>query len=130
MAKWISIIVFIVLLSCVTREKKRVEPSAKMADQVQRVIEKDIKSILKCYERQLQTQRELKGSLVFTWAINDKGRVQDINVVEGSFRSDTMEACIGQIISKFRFKRLKKGHIANIRYPFHFKPDAEIKDEE
>ena len=96
-------------------------------EDIMEVIQKRQSGITSCYEKELQTNRTLKGKVMVSFTIQVSGEVTDVKVNES--KSDLKEKkvtdCMVLILKNLRFPARKKGPPQEINFPFNFKPKAE-----
>jgi hypothetical protein len=89
------------------------------------VIAKDIQSqkgkILFCYERQLSANPGLFGKVSVKFQIAAGGEIETYNVSETTLSNESVESCLLQLISQWRFPKPKGGVKVLVSYPFVFK---------
>lgn len=77
--------------------------------------------ILYCYERQLSAQPDLYGKVAVKFTIAGTGGVEAQRVGETTLRNSTVEGCILQRMSKWKFPTPEGGTKVLVTYPFLFK---------
>lgn len=77
--------------------------------------------ILYCYERQLSAQPDLYGKVGVKFTIGASGAVETQRIGETTLRSATVEGCILQRVSKWKFPVPEGGTKVMVTYPFLFK---------
>ncbi len=86
---------------------------------IRRVVNARTNAIQHCYERQLQTNPELAGSLTANWRIELDGSVSNVMMVESTVNNAQVEGCITRVIERMRFEE-PDGGMCDINYPFVF----------
>ncbi|NCN95490.1 MAG: AgmX/PglI C-terminal domain-containing protein, partial [Bdellovibrionales bacterium] len=88
---------------------------------IRRVIRDHIREIRTCYERALQRQPDLFGKIVFSWIIEEKGRVQSAKVVSNDLGNAEVANCIKSKLQTFTFPEPPANTLAEVTdYPFVF----------
>ncbi len=112
-----------------TKEKKKVEPKMDRGTpdvgdfcdkgNLRRVVESKSNAIQYCYEKQLQTNPELKGKVIAQWKIGLEGQVKSTSIASSTVNNRKVESCIMRVIKRMRFEK-PDGGICVINYPFVF----------
>lgn len=84
-------------------------------------IRKNIGHILYCYERSLSANPNLFGKVSVKFTIGGKGNVETQKIGESTLRNGTVESCILEKISRWKFPEPKGGVQVVVTYPFLFK---------
>ncbi|MEZ4463923.1 MAG: AgmX/PglI C-terminal domain-containing protein [bacterium] len=90
-------------------------------EEVQRVVRLKKAEYRACYERELQSRRDLEGKLTMKWVVGPDGKVLAASVVDSTLASDEVGACIGRAIKRWQFPRPRGGGVVTVRYPFLFR---------
>ncbi len=85
---------------------------------VKRVVNRNIKAIYFCYERELRLNPKLEGKVTVEFTVARTGTVTDARVISSTLRSSKVEKCIVKTIRRWRFPRPEDEAI--IAYPFIF----------
>jgi TonB family protein len=80
-----------------------------------------IGEILYCYERQLSSDPSLAGKVGVHFKIGPSGAVETQSIRESTLRSQVVENCILQKISRWKFPAPKGGIQVVVTYPFLFR---------
>jgi len=83
------------------------------------VINRRIGGVRACYSRALKSNPNLFGRLEVQFTIAEDGRVEDVIVVNNTLGIVSVESCIIQSVSTWRFPKPKNGKVT-IKYPFIF----------
>jgi pSer/pThr/pTyr-binding forkhead associated (FHA) protein len=89
-------------------------------DEIQKVINKNIGHIQRCYERELIKTPGLSGKVQVEWTIATSGRVRTARQTFTSIRSTNVSNCILGAIRGWVFPRPRGGEVV-VNYPFIFK---------
>jgi outer membrane biosynthesis protein TonB len=89
-------------------------------DEIQKVINKHIGQIQRCYERELLRTPGLSGKVQVEWTIATSGKVRSARQTYTSIRSNGVSNCILGAIRSWVFPRPKGGEVI-VNYPFIFK---------
>lgn len=74
-----------------------------------------------CYERQLQRNRRLAGTIKVNFKINASGAVFLSRVVSSTMNNREVEACVERKIRHWHFPPPQKCAMVNVNYPFNFR---------
>lgn len=77
--------------------------------------------ILFCYERQLSANPGLFGKVAVKFQIAPGGEVETYNIIESTLGNNSVESCLLQLISQWRFPKPEGGVRVLVSYPFVFK---------
>lgn len=77
--------------------------------------------ILFCYERQLSANPGLFGKVSVKFQIAAGGEVDTYNISETTLGNDSVESCLLQLISQWKFPKPAGGVKVIVSYPFVFK---------
>lgn len=77
--------------------------------------------ILHCYERQLTSNPNLYGKVAVRFIIGANGQVDSSRVTQTSLKNASVESCVIQRISRWKFPLPKGGTQVIVTYPFMFK---------
>ncbi len=93
---------------------------------IQSVIKKRNTSILYCYEKELQTNQDLRGRVVINFTIQLDGKVKGVKVVSDktTLKDKKVSDCVLDIMKSLAFPSRKAGEPIEINYPFKFEPKA------
>lgn len=87
---------------------------------IQKVVNRHMAAIQRCYEVQLLKNPGLAGKVVFDWVITPSGGVGSARQVRSSMRSPAVATCILAQIRTWRFPKPVGGSV-KVRYPFVFR---------
>ncbi len=88
-------------------------------DQVLKVVGAYMGQILYCYERQLQSQPDLKGNVAITFLIGQSGSVINPMVSKSTMASPVVEGCIAKVFNRMPFPSVTSGS-TNATVPLEF----------
>lgn len=74
-----------------------------------------------CFELALRRNNSISGNMEWSWRLDSKGDISDIELLDSSIDDRRMIRCIRKKIASWRFPRPKRGSI-EIKYPFYFAP--------
>lgn len=74
-----------------------------------------------CYEIALRRDESSGGIMEWSWKVDSKGRIFDIELIANNISDDKMVKCIREKISQWRFPHPQNGAI-QISFPFEFVP--------
>ncbi len=84
-------------------------------------IKTQLGQILYCYERQLSANPELYGKVAVKFTIAGTGHVESQLIGDTTLKSQPVEGCILNKVSKWKFPEPKGGTKVVVTYPFLFK---------
>lgn len=87
---------------------------------IRAVMNRKKSGIKACYENALKRDRNLKGKLVISFEVDERGRVRNVSF-GGSLRSKDVEGCIRRLTGSWRFPRPEGGPVF-VDYPVVFAP--------
>jgi len=91
------------------------------ADQIARVVKKNLGAVRYCYERQLAANPNLYGKIKVQFVIAPTGKVTAQNIKSSTMKSALVEGCILRKIKRWAFPLPKGGTEVAVSYPFYFK---------
>lgn len=92
-------------------------------EMIRRVVRQHRREIAFCYEKSLQTRRDLQGTMTVVFSIASSGQVIAATVGESSLDSAPVEQCITGKIRRWNFPPHGSA-LATVRYPFRFTPSS------
>jgi outer membrane biosynthesis protein TonB len=87
---------------------------------VRRVVRSKLNEIKNCYERALNTNKELEGKVVIRFIIEEQGRVKIANTKSTTLNNRQVEECVATRIKNAIFPEPPPGTVAEVDYPFVF----------
>lgn len=90
-------------------------------EEIQRVVRNHRRSILHCYEKALQTKRDLAGKVRMAFFVGPDGRVLGATTKESTLREPEVEACMARSIQQWQFPTVRGGGTVKVTYPFLFR---------
>lgn len=87
---------------------------------VRRVVRSKLNEIKNCYERALNTNKELEGKVVIRFIIEEQGRVKIANTKSTTLNNKQVEECVAMRIKNAIFPEPPPGTVAEVDYPFVF----------
>jgi len=91
------------------------------ADQIARVVKKNLGAVRYCYERQLAANPNLYGKIKVQFVIAPTGKVTTQSIKSSTMKSALVEGCILRKIKRWAFPMPKGGTEVAVSYPFYFK---------
>jgi len=76
-------------------------------------------AVKRCYDKALLANPTLKGKVSVTILINEKGRVESIDIAEDTLKDAEVIKCIKGVIGRLRFPK-PEGGPASVTFPFMF----------
>ncbi len=88
---------------------------------VEKVISSGKFDLQLCYELALRRNSGTAGTVEWSWRIDSRGSISDLELLTSTIKDDVMLQCLRNKISSWSFPRPSRGSVL-IRYPFSFKP--------
>jgi outer membrane biosynthesis protein TonB len=76
-------------------------------------------AVKRCYDKALLVNPTLKGKISVTILINEKGRVESVEISEDTVKDAEVTKCIKSVVSRLRFPK-PDGGPASVTFPFVF----------
>lgn len=89
------------------------------ADAIRDVVQRQIRGVTFCYERQLANKPDLQGKVVIRFTIGEDGSVTAMEVEDTTLNDTEVEGCILQRVRRWRFPAPDSGPVT-VSYPFIF----------
>lgn len=96
-------------------------------EQIETVIKRNEGQIRYCYEKGLQTNPGLSGTVGVNFVINGLGKVSAAKLGSSSLRSKRVNNCIVAKLKRWKFPRPVGGLNVKVDYPFKLMKNAEVK---
>ena len=90
---------------------------------IRRVVRQHRRELAYCYEKSLQTRRDLYGTVTVNFSIAASGQVIAATVEKSSLGSAQVESCVTGKIRHWNFPSHGMA-LASVRYPFRFAPST------
>lgn len=90
-------------------------------EMIRRVVRQHRREMAFCYEKSLQSNRDLKGTVTVNFSIAASGQVIAATVEKSSLKSAQVESCMTGKIRHWNFPPHGMA-LAKVRYPFRFTP--------
>jgi hypothetical protein len=87
---------------------------------ITKVVKQNSAAIVRCYEKALKTNPQLKGKVAVTWMINQDGRAEMVDISEDTMKDASVASCIKGVVSRWRFQKPEAP--ASVTFPFVFSP--------
>ena len=87
-----------------------------------RVVRRNQRAILYCYESQLQRRRSLRGRVEVSWRIGLDGHTDRVRLERSTLGDPRVEGCMTRQIRGWRFDRPDGGPV-DVHFPFLFESD-------
>lgn len=92
-------------------------------DAIAREIAKHRDEIKYCYEKEINADRpDLSGRVAIKFVIVANGTVSSAGVANTTLKNANTESCVVDVIKRIQFPPVRGGGIAEVTYPFLFKP--------
>jgi len=85
---------------------------------IRRVIRRHINEVKYCYEKELNTNPDLKGRISIQFTISGTGQVIASVVQSSDMKNPACEQCIAQAVRRWLFPKPEGGGIVIVTYPF------------
>lgn len=89
------------------------------AKSVAKTIKGSSNAVKRCYDKALLANPTLKGKISVTILINEKGRVEKVEISEDTIKDPEVAKCIKGVVSRLRFPK-PEGGPASVTFPFVF----------
>ena len=89
-------------------------------EEIEAVIRANLAQIKACYERFLQSNRDLAGRVTTNFTISAEGRVTSASVASSDLGSPGAEGCMTGAIRRWKFPLPRGGGVVQVKYPFVF----------
>jgi TonB family protein len=89
-------------------------------EQVEAVVRRNSGQLLFCYEKALQSQRDLRGRVTTQWVVGPNGGVTTAKVASTSLNNKQVENCVIASIKGWKFPKPVGGVHVDVSYPFDF----------
>lgn len=89
---------------------------------VRETIRKDLPKIHRCYQSALRDEPELAGKVSVRFAVQRKGHVQSVQVLENTTGNPAVERCVARVVGDIRFPSRRTGKNLRFTFPFVFAP--------
>ncbi len=87
---------------------------------IRRVVRRHRNEIRHCYEKQLQKNPKLAGTVKVKFVIAGTGSVMSATISSSDLNNSAVEQCMTQKIRRWTFPEPTGGGIVNVNYPFKF----------
>ncbi|HEY8270875.1 MAG TPA: AgmX/PglI C-terminal domain-containing protein [Pseudobdellovibrionaceae bacterium] len=103
------------------------QPASLNKDDVRPVILSHLKEVRICYEATLERTPKSEGKLVVSWQINKEGKATNYTAIKESSTifDQRLIQCLGDTLSTWQFPIPPDDAVAEITYPFFFRPHSE-----
>lgn len=93
------------------------------SDAIAREIAKHRDEIKYCYEKEINAEHpDISGRVSIKWVIGASGSVSSAGVSSTSLHNANVESCVVDVIRRIVFPPVRGGGIAEVTYPFVFRP--------
>ena len=89
---------------------------------IHRVMRRHLGVFRSCYQRELQLDPLLQGTLVVKFIISKDGSVARASVKSSTLGNERLESCVTERLLRVQFPSPKGGGIVIVRYPLVFRP--------
>ena len=91
---------------------------------VRRVLKRAQSQARYCYEKELQRNPNLSGKVTTQISIGSTGSVMRVGIAESTLGNSSVESCLQRVLGRLRFPPCAGGGVADITYPYIFKPTS------
>ena len=88
---------------------------------IRRVVRQHRRELKYCYEKGLQQNRNLKGTVKLKFVISAAGNVISARVFSSTLKNKKVESCMTSKVRRWIFPEPKGGKITTVKYPFNLK---------
>jgi len=89
--------------------------------QIELVLKQRMSLFMRCYQRELQRNPDLKGTVVVRFVIDRDGTIRHSHLRATSLHNPVVEGCVVDEVDNTRFPRPTGGTVV-VSYPFNFQP--------
>lgn len=89
--------------------------------EIELVLKQRMSLFMRCYQRELQRNPELRGTVVVRFVIDRDGSIRHSHLRATSLHNSVVEGCVVDEVDKTRFPRPAGGTVV-VSYPFNFQP--------
>lgn len=89
------------------------------ADQIRRVIQRNINQVQHCYEQGLQRNPSLAGRVTVAFIISPTGAVQSSSVADNSLGDSAVGNCVAGAVRRWAFPQPDPAGVVSVRFPFN-----------
>lgn len=89
--------------------------------EIELVLKQRMSLFMRCYQRELQRNPELSGTVVIRFVIDRDGSIRHSHLRATSLHNSVVEECVVDEVDKTRFPRPAGGTVV-VSYPFNFQP--------
>jgi hypothetical protein len=86
---------------------------------IERIILKNKYELQLCYELALRRNQLTSGKMEWSWRIDTRGKISQLELVSSSIQDRSMVRCIREKIASWNFPRPRRGSV-EVSYPFTF----------
>lgn len=90
-------------------------------EQIQQTIQKNIGSVIKCYEDELESKPDLKGRVQLSFDIEVDGKILKSSVAKTTLNNQKVEDCIVESSKTWIFPKPTNSKSVHVEYPFELK---------
>lgn len=90
-------------------------------DEIQKVVNKHVGEIQRCYERELLKTPGLSGKVTIEWVVATSGAVKSSRQKDSTMQSSAAVNCMLSSVKGWQFPQPKGGEVV-VSYPFNFSP--------
>jgi TonB family protein len=87
-------------------------------DVIRRIIRRHINEVKYCYQKELQGNPALRGTVVVRFTIGKDGLVTKAEVASTTLKNTTVETCIVAAVRRWLFPKPQGGGVVIVSYPF------------
>lgn len=93
-----------------------VEP--RYRDLIRRIVRAHINEVRHCYNEGLSRDPSLAGKVVVNFTIGSDGKVAKSAVASSTLSENTVDSCISEAVSRWKFPKTRNGQSLTVNYPF------------
>ncbi len=86
---------------------------------VEKTVSQNVYQLRICYELAMRRNERAKGRVEWSWRIDSRGAISDVELLSSSIKDKQMTECMKSKIADWKFPRPRRGSVV-IKYPFEF----------
>jgi hypothetical protein len=90
-------------------------------EQIQQTIQKNIGSVMKCYEDELTSKPDLKGRVQLAFDIEVDGKILKSSIAKTTLNNQKVESCIVERSKTWIFPKPTGDKSVHVEYPFELR---------
>jgi len=99
---------------------KKIKKGLCTSNDIKEVVNKNVKQIRYCYEKELMRTPDLAGQIKASWTISQTGKVVGVKITKNTMKTDKVSRCIVRMIKRWEFTPPNGRGVCHVAYPFNF----------